>query len=253
MVASLHDLTFEHHPEWFTRGRRLSYTVQARWAARTAGALLTGSQAVADDIMATYDVPASRITVTAYPVDETFGPGRDGSAALERLGATPPYIVAMGGSPRRRLDVALDAWRAVRAEHQVDLVVVGTDDIPREAGVSGGWLEDDEWAGVLAGAEALVYPTEYEGFGFPALEAIASGTPVVCARVGSLPEVLGDAAAWCGVADAEGTARELTRLLTTPAWAEELRAAGLARAAACPSWSEVADGFMEAYQRAAGS
>lgn len=253
MVVSLHDLTFERFPNQFARGRRTSYVVQARWAARTAKIVLTGSHAVADDIMTTYGVPASRVIVAPNSVDDIFRPDLDATPTLERLGVTRPYVVAVGGNPRRRLEVAVAVWREVRVDHAIDLIVVGTEDVPRESGIAGGRLGDDEWPAVLAGAQALVYPTEYEGYGMPALEAITSGTPVICAPVGSLPEVVGDAAAWCDVPEVPQVAEQLRRLLDNPEWAADLRAAGLARAAAHPTWADTAAGHLEAYRLAASA
>jgi alpha-1,3-rhamnosyl/mannosyltransferase len=250
MVVTLHDLTFERHPEWFARGRRRSYATQARWAARTARAVITVSHFVADDIMATYGVPASRIFIACHAVDEVFRADRDATAVRERLGIRNPYVAAVGGNPRRRLDVALDAWRAVRRDHALDLVVVGTDDLPDEPGVYGGRLSDEDWADLLAGARALVYPTAYEGFGLPALEAAASGTPVICARVGSLPEVLGGAALWCDDLTAAAFAAELRRLLADDALARDVRAAGIERAMTGPSWRASAEQHLAAYSLA---
>lgn len=253
MVATLHDLTFERHPEWFAPGRRRTYVVQARWAARTAGALVTVSHHVADDIMRTYGVPSERIFVATHGVDEVFAPHRGSSAARSRLGVGDRYVVAIGGHPRRNLQVAVEAWRAVRQHTQIDLVVVGANDIPVGDGIYGGRLDDDDWADVLAGAEALLYPTAYEGFGLPAIEAAASGTPVICARVGALPEVLGDTALWCETLTGSAFARCLELLLANAAFAEELRQAGLAHVAKLTGWPEAAAAHIAAYELASSA
>lgn len=250
MVVTLHDLTFEHFPQWFGPRHRWPYRIQARWAARTARVVVTVSNVVADDIMRTYGVPAARIVVAPNAADPTFGPERDASAALRSLGVSNDYVVAIAGAARRNLPVAMAAWRAARAEHPIDLVVVGTDDVPDEPGVFGGRPDDEGWAAILANARALVYPTLYEGFGLPALEAAASGTPVVCAPVGSLPEVLGDAAVWCESPAVPAITAGLLRLLDSPGYAEEVRAAGLRRAAEHPSWADCADAYYEAYRLA---
>jgi alpha-1,3-rhamnosyl/mannosyltransferase len=251
MVTTLHDLTFEHHPEWFGRAQRRSYVTQARWAARTARAVITVSRFVADDIMATYGVPANRLFIARHAADEVFRADRDATAVCARLGVRRPYVAALGGGPRRRLDVAIDAWRAVRDEHGLDLVVVGTDTVPDEPGVYGGRLSDQDWADLLAGARALVYPTAYEGFGLPALEAAASGTPVICARVGALPEVLEDSAVWCADLNAATFAAELRRLLADDRFAEHVRAAGIQRATSRRSWQASAEEHLAAYSLAA--
>jgi alpha-1,3-rhamnosyl/mannosyltransferase len=114
-----------------------------------------------------------------------------------------------------------------------------------------GYLEDELWATLLAGAQALCYPTRYEGFGLPALEAAASGTPVVCAPVASLPEVLGSAGCWAEEPSAEAMAAVLVRLLSDRHWHAERREAGVERARTAPSWKESAEVLAGAYERAA--
>ena len=124
--------------------------------------------------------------------------------------------------------------------------------VPDEPGVCApGHLTDVDLAAVIAGAEAFVYPTRYEGFGLPALEAAASGVPVVCARVASLPEVLGEAAAWAEAPESGPIADRLVALLSDPAEHDALRQASLRRAAAAPSWAANAAATLEAYERAA--
>jgi alpha-1,3-rhamnosyl/mannosyltransferase len=251
MVVTLHDISFEHYPEWFGARYLWPYRVQARWAARTARVVVTVANTVADDLMRTYGVPAERIIVAPNAPDAIFSPNHDATAVLRRLGVEGDYLVAIGGAARRNLDVAIEAWRAVRETYPIDLVVVGANDLPHEQGIVGGRLDDADWAAVLANARALVYPTLYEGFGLPAIEAAASGTPVVCARVGALPEVLEDAAVWCAAPTAVAVTAGLLELLESPAYADDVRAAGLRRAAEHPTWADSADAYYEAYQRAA--
>lgn len=251
MVASMADLTFEHHPEWFGRASRVSYVVQARWAARTARSIITFSQHVADDIMSTYGVPTQRIFLATPAVDPIFSPALDTSEIYRRLGLTEPYVVAVGGASRRNLPAALAAWREVRQQSRVDLLVLGGEQLAPEEGLVVARLDDPDWAAALAGATALLYPTLYEGWGLPAVEAAASGTPVVCARVGSLPEVMGDAAVWCESTNADAVAAALRRLISSPGYAQEIAEAGLARMAAAPSAAHAAEVYYAAYKHAA--
>lgn len=252
MVVTLHDLTFEHHREWFRPGVAAAFRAQARHAARTARVVLTPSSFVRDDVVETYRVPADRVLVAVNAVDPAFTAGRVGSIAVEGIRA--PYVVALGGAPRRNLGVAVDAWRRATRAGDIQLVVVGDDSWPSGDGiVSTGRLEDTAWPDLLAGAAALVYPTGDEGFGMPALEAMATGTPVVCARVGALPEVLGDAAAWAASTAATDVAVALERVLRAPDVARDLRDRGLARAAAWPTWADTAAVHLDAYARAAAS
>jgi glycosyltransferase involved in cell wall biosynthesis len=188
-------------------------------------------------------------------VDARFTPANaEGAGPLRaRLGLTGRYVTAMGGAPRRGLEIAVAAWRRLRtAGNPTALVVVGSEQPCLGPGVVyAGAVDDRDWAALLAGADAFCYPTRYEGFGFPALESIASGTPVVCAPVGSLPEVLGDAAEWCEAPTVEAVAAGLHRLLDDPEHAAEVRRRGMARTAAHPSWEDTANLMLSAYRAAA--
>jgi glycosyltransferase involved in cell wall biosynthesis len=248
MVVTIHDLTFEHHPEWFRPAARAAFRAQARHAARSARAILTVSQHVRDDIVDTYGVDPQRILVATNAVDPVFRPGGANPAA--DLGVSSPYVVALGGAPRRNASLAVQAWRCATGG-LVPLVVVGAQRGPEPSGVHHtGPLPDPQWAGLLAGAAAFLYPTGYEGFGMPALEAAACGTPVVCAPVGALPEVMGAAPAWADSLDPDALAEALSRVLDDADYAEDRRARGLARAAAAPGWDRCAAVHLEAYHRA---
>jgi glycosyltransferase involved in cell wall biosynthesis len=254
-VVTIHDLSWEVHPEGFSPAKRRVFQVQARRAARTACRVMAPSYATKLELVGCYRVDPTRVTVTPWAVDRGFSPANAGASepVRSRLGIRGPYVIAMGGAPRRGLAVAVDAWRRVRADgDRTALVVVGHEQ-PREHGglVHAGAVDDRTWASLLAGAAAFCYPTRYEGFGFPALESIASGTPVVCAPVGSLPEVLGDAAAWCRAPTVDGVADGLHRVLDDPEHAAVLRRRGVARAAAHSSWDQAADRMLEAYRLAA--
>jgi glycosyltransferase involved in cell wall biosynthesis len=252
-VVTIHDLSFEEHPEDFGAAKRRLFQQQARSAARRARTVITVSRFSAGQLRNRYGTPAHRLEVIPHAVDPGFGPDHASELARRRPElADLDYVVALGGAARRGLEVAVDAWRAARdAGAAVDLVVVGGGAPPPEPGLHGlGRCDDATWAAVLAGARALVYPTRYEGFGLPALEAAARGTPVVGAAVASLPGGLGDAAAWAEAPTVEGIGARLGALLRDPAAAEDLREAGLARAAAAPSWDDVAEAHAAVYEAA---
>jgi glycosyltransferase involved in cell wall biosynthesis len=253
-VVTIHDLSFELHPEDFGRAKRRVFQIQARHAARVARCVTVPSEHVKHELIQHYDVPRDRVLVTPWGPEPRFhsDAAGDATALRERLDVDGPYVLAMGGARRRGLDVALDAHRRVRASGvDVTLVVVGREQpTPTPGVVHAGVVDDREWAGLLAGATAFCYPTRYEGFGVPALESIASGTPVVCARVCSLPEILGDAAEWCESPTPGPIADGLRRLLGDPDRASALRAAGLDRAAEHPTWEQAAATTVEAYRAA---
>ena len=255
MVVTIHDLFFETNREWYGRAQLLAFRAQARWAARTARRILAPSAYVVEQITNTYRVARDRIVVAPIGVDPVFRPeGHDDvlEAALTRHAVGRPYVIALGGRRRRALPRAVTAWRQLRQEgFDTQLVVVGPEPGPPEAGVvSVGPVGDDEWAALLAGAAVFCYPTLAEGFGMPALESVASGTPVVCARVGALPEVLGDAAEWCESGDAATLAKALARVIADDERAKELCELGLRRAAIAPTWSDAAAAHVRAYGEA---
>lgn len=246
-VVTLFDLAFEHHPEDFSEAKRRLFCLQARWAAHHARTVITISEDVRRSIVDTYHVDPSRVVVAPPSVDPIFSTAAATTAVIRE-----PYVVAVGGARRRGLEVAVAAWQELRAAgHDIDLVVVGRDDPGSAPGlVHLGRVDDQAWAGVLAGARALCYPTRYEGYGMPALEAAACGVPVVCGRVGPLPEVLGEAAEWCDPTDHHSVGAALARVIDDPARHDQLRTAGLARVAAAPTWESSARVVLDAYRHA---
>lgn len=252
-VVTLFDLSFEHHPEDFSEAKRRVFCLQARWAARHAAVVVTVSDHARRSIIETYGVDPDRIVVAPPAVDPVFSEAAVAPGVVEGHGVRGRYLVAIGGARRRGLEVAVAAWRGLRTRgHDLDLVVVGDAEAgPATRGtVRLGRLDDESWAGVLAGAEAFCYPTRFEGFGMPALEAAACGVPVVCGRVGPLPEVLGDAAEWCDAEDPTSVGRALARVVENPGRAAELRRLGLARARDAPTWGAGAQVLLDAYRRA---
>jgi glycosyltransferase involved in cell wall biosynthesis len=257
MVVTIHDLTFEDMGSGFRPHQRLAYRVQARWAARTAAHVLTGSEAVRKQLCARYRVDPWRVTVHPDPLDRSVArvdPTRL-DAFRARLGLAGRYVVAVDGARRRRVDLALAAWPLVQAQApDASLVVLGGQprDLPPGA-VAAGVVDDLDWAAALGGASALVYPTEFEGFGYPALEAMALGTPVVCPPVGALPEVVGDAGCWIDAHEPGAVAAAVGRVLTDRELGDRLSAAGRARAAEATDLDVLRDRVLEAYDRAAAA
>jgi glycosyltransferase involved in cell wall biosynthesis len=258
MVVTIYDLTFETGGSGFRPTQRAAYRAQARWAARTAAHVLTGSEAVRRQLCTDYGIEPERVTVQPSPLDRSLDgsdPARVG-ALRDRLGIGGRYVVAIGGAPRRRLDLVLAAWPSVRARvPEVSLVVLGPEIPPSPPPdvIAAGAVDDGDWADALAGASALVYPTEYEGFGYPALEAMAAGTPVVCAPVGALPELLGNAACWMQTHDKTSVADATIALLTNAGLADRLIAAGRLRTAHAAALDTLRERVLTAYEKAADS
>ena len=254
MVVTIHDLAFEHHPAWFPRGRRTVYRAQARHAARTARRVVTVSEHVADDLVSRYGLPRSRVVVARNGVDPGRLAPRDPDADAWRraaIGVPASYLLALGGTPRRNAPAAVAAWRRLRDRgRDVALVLLNEPGPPAPGLHRLQYPDDGTFAALLAGATALLYPTRYEGFGLPALEAAALGTPVVAARVGALPEVMGDAAAWSHDLSPTALADATGRLLDDPAWTTTLVARGHDRVRSHGGWEAAVEAHLRAYREA---
>jgi len=254
MVVTIHDITFETRPEWFTVGRRAAFRRQARHAARTAQRVLTPSALVRREICARYRVEPERVVVASNVLEPAFRTAPSPRPSLlDAHGVGPRYVVAFGGAPRRGVELLVQAWPTIAAAvADVMLVIVGHESIvlPDRA-VAVDLLPDAEWRGVLAAAELFCYPTSYESFGYPALEAAALGTPVVCAPAGALPEVLGDAAHWLRSLAPHDIAEGVIDVLTHQDLRTQLGRAGRARADAIDEQA-VATVVLDAYRYAQG-
>lgn len=248
-VVTVHDLNFLERPEtvraWSARYSRA--TIRRVLAA--ADRIVTVSQATADDLARLLGVDGSRVRVVPSGVAPRWR-----LAPVEPLPAevSRPYVLFVGtAEPRKNLGRLIDAVRSRRARGAPErLVVAGS------AGWGGvlvteddavqplGRVSDATLHALYAGAACLVLPSLHEGFGLPALEAMAAGCPVVAARAGALPEVCGDAAELVDPLDTDDIARGIDAAL---ARTTELRAAGRARAAA-RDWSWTAEAMVGVYR-----
>jgi glycosyltransferase involved in cell wall biosynthesis len=262
-VVSVHDLTPLHHPE-MCDDATLAYPGLIRRALRRGAWVHTDSAFVAGEVAEAFGVGLDRVRVVHPGIPEL--PSIDEaivSGLLDRLlppGATR-YCLAVGtAEPRKDLPGLVRAFAEVAARHDdVALVLAGpsgwgeqalTDSIlrspARDRVVRTGWVQEEELGGLVARADVLAYPSLYEGFGFPPLQAMRAGVPVVSTRAGSLPEVLGDGALMVDVADHDGLAGALERCLTDRDLRRRLVAAGARRAEAF-SWEDCAYGLESLY------
>jgi glycosyltransferase involved in cell wall biosynthesis len=234
LVVTVHDLAVVRHPETFPRWHRTTGALALRGGVRAADAVVAVSAFTRDELVSLLDVPRERIRIVPNGVDPVFAP--DGPAA------EGDYVLAVGTlEPRKNLSVAVEAARLAGAE----LRVAGA------AGWGGvaapGWVgepTDGELAALLRGARCLVYPSLYEGFGLPVLEAMACGTPVVTSLGGATEEVAGGAAV---LVDARDPASVAAGIEEADRRRDELRAAGLGRAQSF-TWRRSAD-LVEALWR----
>ena len=235
-VLTVHDLSFEREPELMPRKDRLVFKTTVPRSARKAERVIAVSDRTRDDLVDLYRLPTEKTRVIPHGVDPIFSPGDSRGEG---------YLLFVGAVQRRKDPrAALEASRDL----QMPLVIVGPE---REAALAGelrslgadlrGYVEKGELAELYRGAACVVVPSRYEGFGLPALEAMASGTPVVAAPDPALMEVAGDAAVYADPDDLPGA------ILRALDHRVELRAAGLARAAQF-SWAEAARRTVEVYR-----
>lgn len=231
-AVTIHDVSYERRPDWNAhrndRVRRLFY----RTSARVADRIITDSAFSRDEITAAYGIPADRIDVVPLAAGASFTPGPFDNRALS--GVPPLYALHVGDLHVRRnvctaLAAVLEARRLAPVAAELTLVCAGVDRgtgdalaaQARDAGdpssvVLLGAVPEPALLNLYRGAALLVYPSRYEGFGLPILEAMQCGTPVVGARGSSIPEVVGDAGILLDALDAAAWTRAIVRILTDP-------------------------------------
>ena len=236
-VVTLHDLHFERDPSAMGLLDRITFKAVVPRASRRADAVLAVSDRTKRDAVALYSIPPEKVTVTPHGVDPAFTPAET---------ARGSYLLFVGAVQARKNPLAAaDAARALG----LPLVVAGPEKEPalaRELRARGadvrGWVEKPELAELYRGAAALVWPSRYEGFGLPVLEAMACGTPVVLSPDPALREVAGDAAVYAADGDYAAAVEQALRDR------ERLAAAGVERAARF-TWAETARRTADVYRR----
>jgi glycosyltransferase involved in cell wall biosynthesis len=268
-VVTVHDVSFLRHPELFTPRDRAVLGAGVRFSVRAAERVIVPSRHAKSEVCALLGVPDERIVVTPEGVDERFRPLEPAvvDPVLARLGISRPYVLAVGNlQPRKNLRRLLKAWAALAAtgDHGAcSLVVAGgfhgrRDDVaalsadPSSAGSVRftGYVPDADLPALYGGAEVFVFPSLYEGFGLPVLEAMACGAAVACSETTSLPEVAGDAVAFFDPCDTGAIAATLGALLADARLRAGLRERGLRRAAHF-TWAACARETVAAYEAAA--
>lgn len=269
VVVTLHDATFFSHPELHSPIKRSFFRAWTRLAVRRAAALVVPSAATREEVLRYAGGRPERFTVAHHGVDATrFHPASAAEVARVRatlgLAQGAPYVAFLGTlEPRKNVPALVGGWASAVAGRAPapTLVLAGgrgwdTQVDPAVAAVPAslrvlrpGYLPLEDLAPFLAGATVVAYPSLGEGFGLPVLEAMACGATVLTTRELSLPEVGGDAVAYCGTS-AQEIAAALGALLDDPTRRAALAAAGLARAAGF-TWRATALAHVDAYRAAA--
>lgn len=268
MIMTVHDLAHVHYPQTQPADRLREIERLAPGGIQRASRILVDSEFVAHELGAHYGVAQERIVVAPLGCASRFKP-RSASELLQPLAGLDlrpgGYLLCIGTlEPRKNLQLALRAHAllpsAVRKSYPLVLIGMSgwrTDEFAAdlERGLDSGhvrtlgYLTDEQLAQVLSGARALVFPSLYEGFGLPVLEAMASGVPVVLTRAAALPEVAGEAGTYIDALDVEDCMQAMMRLIEDQSYWRSCQALGLERAEAF-SWANCAAITAAVYREA---
>jgi glycosyltransferase involved in cell wall biosynthesis len=229
-VVTVHDLGYLHFPDAHPLAQRLYLDLSTRWNARAATRIIADSQATRQDLIQHYRTPPDKITV-AYPgIDPSLRRVEDAAqvqSVKARYGIEGDYLLYLGTlQPRKNLARLIETAIRSRAK-STKLVIAGKKgwlyhNLFAQVARLGltdrvrfiGYVPDADKAALLSGATAFAYPSLHEGFGFPVLEAMVCGTPVICSNTSSLPEVAGDAALLVDPLDVDALAAAIDRVTT---------------------------------------
>jgi glycosyltransferase involved in cell wall biosynthesis len=265
-VVTFHDLSYVLYPESFNTANRAYLRFFSRWTARRADRLIAVSENTKLDLARLLGIPADKVDVVPHGIEEVFHPFPKAEVEAFRLrkGLPERFLLFLGTiEPRKNLETLVEAYALLRAAGLPHALVIagakgwqfaGVFAKVEQLGLTGSVLfpgyvpycEQPLWYNA---ADLFVYPSLYEGFGFPPLEAMACGAPVVASRTSSLPEVVGEAGLLCDPQSAEALAETVRRALSEPELREHLAASGLARAGLF-SWRQAARRTAAVYAKA---
>lgn len=268
MVMTLHDLTHVHYPETQPADRLREIAKRVEPALARAQVILTDSQFIADEAQRYYGIAPERLRVAPLGYAERFRPysGAELATGCAELGVSAgQYLLCVGTlEPRKNLPLALETYAQLPAavRQRYPLLIAGMPGWGQSAlqGPLGqavatgqvrllGYLDDQRLAHVLAGARMLLFPSRYEGFGLPVLEAMAAGVPVLLSDSASLPEVAGTAGTYCAAHSAQEWSTAILRLIEDDSEWQLRRTLGLQQAQQF-SWANCARITTAAYRQA---
>lgn len=268
-VVTIHDCIHLRFPQYLPSTLGHAYAWAQMWSAtHRAARVITVSEASKRDILRYFRLPERQIDVIYNAIDDRFWGQPDAgeiSRVRERYRLNDPFVLYAGNiKPHKNLERLIEAFHLMRQDTphlaNVQLLIIG-DEISKYATLRRavhrhklhkhvrffGFVSDQTLAALYRLADVFVFPSLYEGFGLPPLEAMASGTPVITSNVSSLPEVVGDAALMIDPYDPAAIADAMRRVLETPALREELQRKGLARAREF-SWERSIGRVREIYE-----
>jgi glycosyltransferase involved in cell wall biosynthesis len=269
VVTTIHDLAFEHLPETFNRRSWMQLRLTVRQTARRAAHIITVSEYSREDISRTYGIAPQRITVTPEAAPAGFSPVTNETELRrirENYGIHENYILSLCSiQPRKNLVRLIEAYsclRGVRPEVKLpQLVLAGKrgwldsetfraaerTDLGKEI-LFTGYVPEPDLAGLYSGAICFVYPSYFEGFGLPLVEAMQCGVPVIAGNRTSLPEIVGEAGLLFDPFDTQALVRALTQVIDDSEYRAVLRSKGLERAKNF-DWKTTARLTLAVYER----
>ena len=256
-IVTVHDLGYRHFPAAHPYRQRAYLDVTTRWSQARAAMVLADSQATADDLARFYRTPPNKIRVVYPGVDAA--PLQNRAEVRSKYNLPPRYFLFIGTlQPRKNIQGIVQAfaqWQRRHNDQETALVLAG----------GKGWLFDEAWlqdvrnirrlgyineadkGGLLGGALALVFPSLYEGFGFPVIEAMICGAPVIASHTSSLPELIGDAGLLADPSDAADIAAAMSHLSQNPNLRREMIDRGYERAKRF-TWERAAQDVMRVFE-----
>lgn len=271
-IVTIHDVSFERHPEFFAASERLRLQFTVRRAVKTARKIITVSEFSKAEIVGLLGVPEQKVKVIYNGVGAEFEPARDCNEiddCLKRYSVQKPYLLSVGNISLRKNQLtmvrAFAMWLNHNPHTEYRLVIAGkrhgpAPDISAEAARVGlderrlmflGYVPERDLPLLYAGADLLLSTSLYEGFGLPLVEAMRCGVPVIASRASCFPEIAGDAALLVDPLNPEEIAGAIEDLAGNKALRDDLIACGLRRAEAF-RWDNAAQQTLQVYDAAVG-
>ena len=278
VVTTVHDISFKLYPQWFPRKDRILLNLTVPASMRQAARVITDSESSRRDILEVYKLPPDKVVAIPLGLPDGYNRAQESDPLvvgdiLAKYGITRPFVLAVGVlQPRKNLKMLCEAFGRAKRKFGLahGLVIAGKSgwgteqETLRAAAHSGGgdaaadaitftgYVEDADLPALYRAAETFAYPSLYEGFGIPPIEAMACGTPVLVSDAPALPEVVGEAAKIVAAEDTEAWSAALGSMLSDPVQRAHYAEAGPPRAA-CFSWQITAEGTRAVYRNAARS
>lgn len=265
VVTSIHDVSFKRHPDFFPLKDRLILDIGVKQSARKAARIIAISQATKSELIELYHISENKIAVVYPGVDEQFRPmAREEACRLvrEKYAVHWPFVLTVGViQPRKNLPRLLEAFSILKAETDLPhrLVITGKygwkespiEKLAADLNLTNnviltGYVPYEDLPLIYNAADVFVYPSVYEGFGLPPLEAMACGTPVITGSLSSLPEVVGDAGIMVNPYDPKAFAVAMENILTDESLRQDLSRRGLLRSRLF-TWHRMAEEMVVVY------